>query len=242
MLHEEHSQGTGTWAINAADRITFAGWWYVAVGIVIMQSLRASWLWKWIIWAVFLWKLSRLNLSLRTAHPDRCGGLAFLGRMPYAFSAFACTLNVVLAASWIRAIQTAETTVRDLAPIMITAEIIVLLFLFGPLACFSPVLLAFRRRSLYAYDLLANRYGALFQRRWLGTPAGSDEDLLGTGDIQSLADLAGGYEVVVGTQAVPFKPQQVLSMLVLTALPFLAVIATEVPLTDILKQIASVLL
>jgi len=39
-----------------------------------------------------------------------------------------------------------------------------------------------------------------------------------------------------------FKPQQVLSMLVLTALPFLAVIATEVPLTDILKQIASVLL
>jgi hypothetical protein len=38
-----------------------------------------------VVWARLLWRISKLNLHLSAAHPDRTGGLGFLGATPYAF-------------------------------------------------------------------------------------------------------------------------------------------------------------
>ena len=44
--------------------------------------------------------------------------------------------------------------------------------------------------------MLAARYAREFDRKWLRGGAPADEPLLGSGDIQSLADLGNSYEVV----------------------------------------------
>ena len=38
-----------------------------------------------VIWFRLLWQISRLNLHLSAAHPDRAGGIGFVGRSSYAF-------------------------------------------------------------------------------------------------------------------------------------------------------------
>ena len=47
---------------------------------------------------------------------------------------------------------------------------------------------------------------------------------------------------LIGTNVVPFKVSQMVGMIVISALPFLAVVATEVPIVDLLKQLAGVVL
>jgi hypothetical protein len=74
--------------------------------------------------------------------------------------------------------------------------IIQLVMVQGPLLVFAPTLFALKRRGRREYDALAARYTREFHDKWIrgGAPAG--EALMGSADIQSLADLANSYEVV----------------------------------------------
>ena len=45
----------------------------------------------------FLWRLSRLNLNLIATHPDRAGGLGFLGQSAYAFGPILFAQGTMLA-------------------------------------------------------------------------------------------------------------------------------------------------
>ena len=72
----------------------------------------------------------------------------------------------------------------------------VLVLLLGPLLVFALQLAQAKRTGLREYGTLAERYVREFDAKWMrgGPPAG--EPLVGSADIQSLADLGNSYEVV----------------------------------------------
>src|SRR4051794_4477827 len=70
--------GEETWEHTAAG-ITPAGWWYILVSLPILFFFLLRWLWIFLIWAGFLFRMSRLDLELTPTHPDHVGGLGFLG-------------------------------------------------------------------------------------------------------------------------------------------------------------------
>ena len=81
--------GAATWyAMPDATGIhlTLAGYWYSFVSIPIFQFIFLRWYLRLGIWFLFLWHTSRLKLRLLPAHPDRAGGIGFLGAISYAFS------------------------------------------------------------------------------------------------------------------------------------------------------------
>lgn len=43
------------------------------------------WIWRFLIWADFLFRVSRLSLVLRPGHPDLAGGLGYLGVAQQSF-------------------------------------------------------------------------------------------------------------------------------------------------------------
>jgi hypothetical protein len=55
-----------------------AGWYTVLVSAPIVQFLLGLSLWKWLLWAIFAFKLSQRNLQLVPTHADKRGGLGFL--------------------------------------------------------------------------------------------------------------------------------------------------------------------
>src|SRR5271157_5548835 len=80
--------GASTWyAIPQGNhlQLTAAGYWYAFVSIPIFQFILLRWYLRFFIWFRFLWQVSRLNLHLIATHPDRAGGLGFLGKSAYAF-------------------------------------------------------------------------------------------------------------------------------------------------------------
>ena len=79
----------------------------------------------------------------------------------------------------------------------------------GPMLVFAPKLAAAKRAGLREYGTLAQRYVREFDGKWLRGGAPADEPLVGTADIQSLADLGNSFEVVSGMRWVPFTVQTV---------------------------------
>lgn len=67
-----------------------------------------------------------------------------------------------------------------------------------------------------------------------GAPA--DEPLVGSGDIQSLADLANSFEIVNGMRLVPFTWQTVLQLAVATLLPVAPLLRTMFSVDQLLGQ------
>jgi hypothetical protein len=61
----------------------------------------------------------------------------------------------------------------------------------------------------------------------------SDEELLGRADIQSLADLGGGFGNVQEMRLVPFGWRDVTRLAVITAIPFLPLLLTIFSLEDV---------
>jgi hypothetical protein len=110
----------------------------------------------------------------------------------------------------------------------------------APLLVFVPVLLGLKRRGLREYGMLAQRYTQLFDGKWVrGTV--SDEPLLGSADIQSLADLGNSYEVIKNMRALPLTRADFFGMALPGVLPAIPLAATVMPIGDILKNLLRLL-
>jgi hypothetical protein len=107
---------------------------------------------------------------------------------------------------------------------------------------FAPRLAQTKRQGLHEYGVLASRYVDGFDQKWLRGGAPLDEQLVGSGDIQSLNDLAGSFEIVNSMRAFPFGKALVLQTAVTILLPVLPLALTMVSLEDILKKLLGILL
>ena len=81
--------------------------------------------------------------------------------------------------------------------------------IFGPLLMFASQMARTRRKGLADYGLFAQRYVEGFQEKWILSHGTSSEELLGTGDIQSLADLGNSYSVVQASAVTQNRPLKV---------------------------------
>ena len=217
-----------TWYANSGGRwhLTPAGFWYVFVSIPIFQFILLRWYMRLFIWFRFLWHVSRINLNLIATHPDRCAGLAFLGKSAYAYGPILFAQGTMLAGVVAgRVLYRGESLVSFKLQAGGFVAFFVLVFL-GPLLMFTPQLARAKRKGLAEYGLLAQRYVESFEQKWvLGDPA-SSEELLGAGDIQSLADLGNSYDIVREMRPVPFGLQDIARLAAVTAAPLLPLLLT----------------
>lgn len=76
------------------------------------------------------------------------------------------------------------------------------------------------------YRLLAERYVESFEQKWIAEESTPSEELLGSGDIQSLADLGNGFVVVREMRVVPFGLQDIARLATTTAAPMVPLLLT----------------
>jgi hypothetical protein len=114
------------------------------------------------------------------------------------------------------------------------------LAILGPLTIFTPQLSSAKRRGSKEYGTFASSYVEQFDRKWLRGGA-KDETLLGTGDIQSLADLANSYAVVREMRGVPFGLQDVTRLAAATGAPLLPLLLTIMPIEELFDRLVKIL-
>jgi hypothetical protein len=213
---------------------SLAGWYLGFVSLPIFQFLLVRWYFRVFVWARCLWMVSRIKLNLIARPPDRCGGLSFLARVPQAFAPVLLAHGALLAGVMANRIFYKGATLPDFQLDMATLFIVMMLPVLGPLLVFTPQLLAVKQAGLLRYGALGQRYVRDFEGKWIKGSAPPDEPLVGTADIQSLADLANSFEVVSRMRLVPFNLQTILQLGVITLAPLLPLTLTTFSLRQVL--------
>jgi hypothetical protein len=219
--HNRFGIEAATWYAMPGGRwhLTPAGFWYVFVSIPILQFILLRWYVRFFIWYRFLWQVSRIPLDLIPTHPDRAGGLGFLGSLSYTFGPILFGQGAMLAGLIASNVLSHG---GNLLSFKLQAGAFVVFFvciIFGPLLVFTSQMSGARRKGLAEYGLLAQRYVSGFRDKWIVDNGTGSEELLGTGDIQSLADLGNSYTVVQEMRVVPFGLRDVSRLAAATAAP-----------------------
>jgi hypothetical protein len=237
--------GTSTWYTivdPAGWRLTLAGQWYVHVSIPLSQFLLYRWYFRLFVWFLLLWRVSRLDLQLTPTHPDQAGGLGFLAGGPIAFALLILAQSAFLSASIGNRILFQGASLDAFQYEIAAFVVLQILLMLGPLIVFAPTLLALKRRGRREYGVLAARYTREFHAKWIGGAAPPGEPLMGSADIQSLADLANSYQVVQGVRVVPFGRNTIIQVAMAALVPFVPLVLTVVPAAEILKRLLRMLL
>jgi hypothetical protein len=120
----------------------------------------------------------------------------------------------------------------------VASLLFLMLLVLLPLSFFVVHLGRARRTAVVEYGALASRYVDDFRQKWIKKPSENAETLLGTSDIQSLADLGNAFNVINDIRLLPYGKQAIIRLGVLLLLPLLPLTLTIVPL----KQIIDLLL
>lgn len=240
-LHLTASTGPTWYGIPDATgfHLRPAGYWYVFVSNPILQFLLLRWYLRLFIWFSLLWRVSRLDLQLLPAHPDRAGGLGFLGRTSYAFG------PVLFAQGAMVSGYIADNVLHEgqsLLAYKILAVSVVATFvvaILGPLVMFAKHLDRAKRSGLARYGNLASDYVREFDQKWL--VGEKHEEVLGSGDIQSLADLGNSYTVVREMRLVPFGIQDAMRLALATAAPLAPLLLIIMPVEELLTRVLRII-
>jgi hypothetical protein len=215
------------------------------VGLVIEVVLRFLWL-RWyfrlFIWQRFLWQVSRhVPLRLNALHPDRAGGLGFLGDSVLAFAPMLFAQTLVLAGAIGAKIWHEGATLPQFK-IEIAAWMIFLgLQVLTPLCFFVIQMAAARRAGARQYGIVASRYVDGFRRKWIEGDVAEGEALVGTADIQSLADLASSFDVTQEMRLVPVGQWTLVQLVIVMVLPLLPLTLTMISLDQLIDRAVGVL-
>jgi len=232
-----------TWyatASPAGPELTLPGWWYACVSLPIFQFLLLRWYFRLLIWIRFLWQVSRLDLSLIATHPDQVGGLGFLSETVFGFSVLLLAHGAMVAAQIANRIFFAGATLQQFKGEIAMMVGVLMCMVFGPLLVFSPQLARAKRLGLNEYGTLAERYVREFDGKWLRSQQG--EPLMGSADIQSLADMGNSFSVVRSMRIAPITRDAVLQLAAAALLPLVPLLLTVMPLEELTRQLLGLVL
>ena len=223
--------------LGASTQVTLAGWWYVLVSLPIFQFLLFRWYFRLLVWARFLWQVSRMELNLAPLHPDQAGGLGFLGGLPRAFAPLLLAHGVLLAGLFADGIFFAGMTLVQYKVELLAVLAWVLFVIVGPLLVFVPILARTKRAGMREYGLFAQRYVREFDHKWLRGKQPTGESPVGSSDIQSLADLGNSFAIIKGMQVIPVSRGTVLYLAIVTVLPVAPLLLTMISMDELLTRL-----
>jgi hypothetical protein len=109
-----------------------------------------------------------------------------------------------------------------------------------PLLFFTPQLIDAENRENREYGTFASEYVRHFRKRWISGQRA--DEMLGSGDIQSLADLGNSFNVILEMSPLPFTRKGVIELLACIVIPLAPLVLTVVPLNQLIDHLAKLIM
>jgi hypothetical protein len=85
------------------------------------------------------------------------------------------------------------------------------------------------------------RYVSEFEAKWLRTSAAKAETLVGSADIQSLADMGNSYDIIRKMRTTPITMDAVQRLTAATLAPIVPLLITMMPMEELVRKLAAIL-
>lgn len=234
-----------SWAWTMKDGevgYTVAGWWYLLVSGPMFQVILFRWFWRYAIWTGFLFRVSRLPLTLQPTHPDLAGGLGYLGVAQQSFVTVFLAFATVASSTIAHDLLSEGNALRDSRPEIVVLVIGFVAIIYAPLLFFSKQLFMARRSGLKEYGSLGYKLSEAFQEKWIKQfEEGIGKDLLDSANASATADYSATYDNVRSMRLIPTTLKGVLVVAGILLAPFLPLALTEFSLQNLLGRLADAL-
>jgi hypothetical protein len=235
---------TSNWLYHRTSQgitLSLAGAWQFFVSAPLLHVLLLRGVWKLAAWAWFLAYLSRARLHLNPLHPDGCNGLRFLGASQLAFNPLICAFGVqfgCFVALHVRFEEQPLVAYKLHAIALVAISVIVVL---GPTVVFAVNCWRSRQRAEQAFSAWAGHAATNLSKRLLH-PEGDVAGDVNVGEISSVTDASSIFDRVCTTRPVPFSLRDVAIIAGASAASILLPLVMLLPLNDILRELAQMLL
>jgi len=180
-------------------------------------------------------------LQLFPTHPDQAGGIGFVGEAQRFFGILIFASSCATAGIIANEIVYNKISLQSFAPAILGYVLILLAVLVLPLLIFAGRLLGAKRRGLFQYGALGTAYTGSFHKKWILNQDSEREALLGSADIQSLADLGNSYALIERMKPLPVDPRTLIHLAVAALLPMAPLLLTVMPLKQVISLVVKLL-
>ncbi len=224
----------------AGDGLSAAGYWSEDISAPLFRFVVLLWLWRFALWSWLLWRFSRLHMQLRPSHPDRAGGIGFLGQAQVRFAGLAAAGGFVVSGYCINLMRYSGESLFDLRYLIVGYVIGSTLLLLAPLVVMAAPLGRAKRHGLSKYGLIGQRVADEFDRQW---QRGVDRSMLDSPSPSALADYGGGaYANVATMRLVPVTRSHLVALLFAASSPFLPMLFLAMSLDELARDLFSILM
>lgn len=222
-----YDAGPSSWE-RVGTEVTLAGWWHMLVSLPILNYFVLRWIWIYGAWAVFLFRVSRLDLKLSATHPDKVGGLGFLAWGVGGFSPVMTAMSAMISSGLATAIYHRGTVLADLKYDIGGFVVVAIAILYLPLISFVGPLARCRFNGLLNLGKLVLDHDRAFEEKWLEGGQNLGNDILGSADFQSLAGTGACYDHVNDMWLFPFDIKAFAVIALSALLPFVALLGNSI--------------
>jgi len=228
--------GAANWLLidgESGRSVSYAGWWRLLVSQPLFMSLLLSWFWRLFLWMRCLRALAHLDVRIVASHPDKAGGLGFLGQSLRAFPLLALAFGSAIAGTLANLVMYDSRSTTTLTPVVVATIVFILLICAGPLLVFIKPMREAQDDAELSYGALATSLGSRLEERWLAKAGDLTPEALAVPDFSTTADLFSVVGHVVEMRPIPIEIKDFVPLLVGTVLPFLPIILRQVSFADL---------
>jgi len=211
--------------------------WYASFCLPLFRFLILRWLWHLALWCFFLWRVQKVKLNLIPTHPDQTAGLGYLEVVHEHFAPLAVAVSLVYSAAFAEDISSGKMAFESLFRLVPLVLLAVAALLIGPLFIFSPRLWACRITGWRRYMGMASSYVDAFERKWIQGENPTGEPIIGTADLQSLADLTNSVNIVREMRWIPMGNRLLVSLSAAVIVPLLPLLLLKYPVTELAEKL-----
>ena len=209
-------EGVTSWAlqlVNGDVDETLAGLWFWLITSPLVTFLFYRWIWRYIAWVIFLYRVSRLKLQLYASHTDLAGGLGIFGGGQSLFGIIFLVMATMISSQLANNLLYEGEALVDVRLVVLVFIVCSVILIEAPLLFFTRKLFSLKRIALADYGALQHQISGDFHHHWIDEKG---KKLVDSMQPSAMADYSAVYEVVSGMRIVPLNPRVILILAVST--------------------------
>ena len=232
-----------TWAVQVGEdgaHVTLAGWWVVIFSTPLFYFLLLRGLWRYLVWAMLLWRIASLKFRLVASHPDGKAGLGFVADYPNAYSMFVFGISASMAITVVRHVFERNISSVTFGYIITGWLAIVFAFFAFPLLAFAKPLSELKERSLQIIGARATLAHRAAERALLGRNVVAND--AAEADLeQGVADPSAQYAVTKKLSVFLMNRSAIAPLAGAALIPFAIAGATKLPYKEVFALVKKLL-
>lgn len=237
-------QEFGSWILTQRDgknELSMAGSFAQYVSKPVFQFLVLRWLWRYIVWIVLLFRLSRMKLNLNSTHPDGSGGISIIYIGHRNFILFFMVCGVVISAMMV-SMFVEDKSLFEATKIEIAGYIVFsILLLCFPFLFFMKKLVDLKYDGQFELSQTGVDLSRRFEDEWSRSVRKDKRIIEYSVDPSMHYDYSSIFKLVQGFRFMAIRVGDITAMIIMLFIPFLPIYFIRYPVAELVEKLMGLL-